>query len=73
MVVVEKLASVEEELKKVKRNHCRLTVSLELKQKKMERVRGELKKNDVQIESFTESGHSEETWRRETSAGAGRS
>lgn len=44
MVTVVKLISVKEELRKMKKDHNNLTISLQLMQKELERVNGDLKK-----------------------------
>lgn len=50
------LLVVRRKLKKMKHNHRSSLVGLRVKQKEMERVRGELSKKGVVIESFREAG-----------------
>lgn len=47
MVAMEKLNSVAEKLREMKEKHQSFIVSLQLTQKKLERVRGELEENGV--------------------------
>lgn len=52
MSVAEKLNSAKRKLKKIKKDQHSLVVSLQLRQKKLERVRGKLKENESLIKSL---------------------
>lgn len=54
-VVLEKLNLVQEKLESKKKDHYSLTISLQLPQKKLDRVRGELKEKKGVIESSWEA------------------
>lgn len=54
-MLLEKLNLVKRALKKMEKNHCSLSVSFPLSQKKLERVRKELKEENLLIENFPEA------------------
>lgn len=60
MAVVERLKSLEEELKMMKKNHYSLIVSLQLMHRELERVKEELRKRYVFIKRTEEAAEAKE-------------